>query len=282
MLTTETTLETNKFLTSKLKKDFISKMMFNILKLSLGIAICLGMLIMANQAATISAYQSDINKLQNNNEKMKSKMEKLETEVIELNEELTEQKRLNSDLGESFSELNSQLKEAVKSNKSYKKELELYKEREELLNKYEYCIKYDGKRTGLTYDQIKYGEELMEEKGYDPNLLFSIIMVESRGDASATNKYSGAKGLGQFMDESGKFVYEKLMKRGTYYTNYAYNGTTNIEMMVTYLDYLIKNRKTLRGVLMTYSGRDETNIQPYINEMNKFSSVNQIAANIYS
>ena len=84
------------------------------------------------------------------------------------------------------------------------------------------------------------------------------------------------------MDESGKFVYEKLMKRGTYYTSYAYNGTTNIEMMVTYLDYLIQNRKTLRGVLMTYSGRDESNIQPYINEMNKFSSVNQIAANIYS
>ena len=45
MLTTETTLKTNKFLTSKLKKDFISKMMFNILKLSLGIVICLCMLI---------------------------------------------------------------------------------------------------------------------------------------------------------------------------------------------------------------------------------------------
>ena len=60
MLTTETTLKTNKFLTSKLKKDFISKMMFNILKLSLGIVICLCMLIMANQASTISAYRSDI------------------------------------------------------------------------------------------------------------------------------------------------------------------------------------------------------------------------------
>lgn len=152
--------------------------------------------------------------------------------------------------------------------------------REELYDKYEYVVTYGGERTDVTYDQIKFGEELMVEKNYDPNILFSIIMVESRGKEAAKNKKSSATGYGQFIKGTGKYVYEALLGNGEGTYNHpvtAIDGDTNIEMMVTYLDHLFtKTNNNFTKSISIYSGRGSVGTKLYISWMNGFTRINKV------
>lgn len=210
-------------------------------------------------------------------------IEQLEQRNKELEDLTSSMQRISEDIYDVYTEMDKSLKKVVSINKSYKKDLDTFKEREELYDKYDYCIKYNGERTDLTYDQIKYGEDLMKEKGYDPNLLFSIFMVESKATEVIKNPKSSAKGYGQILDSSGHFIYDKLYegKKGKFKPEYSYDGNTNIEMTVTLLDYLIKKYNNLDRVIMHYSGRDSNSVRWYIKEMNKYSNYQQVAANIY-
>lgn len=216
-------------------------------------------------------------------EELNETIEQLEQRNKELEESTSSMQKISEDMYDAYAEMDKSLKKVVKVNKSYKKDLDTFKEREELYDKYDYCIKYNGERTDLTYDQIKYGEDLMKEKGYDPNLLFSIFMVESKATEVIKNPKSSAKGYGQILDSSGHFIYDKLYegKKGKFQPEYSYNGNTNIEMTVTLLDYLIKRYDNLDRVIMHYSGRDSNSVRWYIKEMNKYSNYQQIAANTY-
>jgi soluble lytic murein transglycosylase-like protein len=135
---------------------------------------------------------------------------------------------------------------------------------------------YDGKRTDLTYKQIKMGQDLMLAKGYDPDILFGIVMTESRAVEKCTNDESTARGLGQFLKGTGKWVYEKLLNLGTYNHNYALDGDTNIKMMVSYLDYLFKtNNNNLYNAIQLYrgsSGKPKVT-QAYCNSIDSFISM---------
>lgn len=144
------------------------------------------------------------------------------------------------------------------------------KEREELYDKYKYAIMYSGNRTDLTYDQLKYGESLMKDLGLDPNLLFSIGMVESRYIENAKNKYSTATGYHQLLKGTAKHIYEQQLKLGTYNHSMALNGKTNIMLAANCLDYLHNTHSTVIRAIMNYSGRDSSEVVWYISEMNKF------------
>lgn len=128
-----------------------------------------------------------------------------------------------------------------------------------LLDTYKYCLKDTaGKQNDITVELLDLGERLMKDKGLDPNLLFGIIMVESEGHADATNKYSGAAGLGQFIPSTGKWIYEDKMGGSGY--NHAvtpHDPEINIRMMVTYLGILKTkySNNTLR-MLQEYCGGD--------------------------
>lgn len=154
--------------------------------------------------------------------------------------------------------LDKQNASLLKENKKIAKELDTFKQREELYDKYEYAI-YNkaGKRTDLTYDQIKTGDQLMKEKGMDPNVLFGILMAESGGVETASNSTSTARGYGQLLAGTGKFVYENLQghAKGSYNHSYAYNGDMNIVMMIDLLDYF-KNDKdySLHKTIQSYRG----------------------------
>ena len=138
--------------------------------------------------------------------------------------------------------------------------------------KYEYAL-YDteGNRNDITYDQLVLGEQLMLEKGYDPGLLFGSIMVESEGHQDAYNSSSGATGYGQFLTDTGKYVYEELLGNGagTYDHNTTpKDGTTNIKMMVAYYDYLYKFYKgDTIGVIKSYSGGSSSHALYYYNKV---------------
>lgn len=212
--------------------------------------------------AILEEKEATIEKLNLLNNSNQSTIEALEAE----NKELAD---TANDLISTTNEINSQLKEAISANKSMKKEIKVYKEREELYNKYEYVIYDDsGNRTDITYDEIKYAEDLMNEKGYDPDLLFGIVMVESSATRNAKNSSSTATGYGQILAGTGKFVYEDLMNAGAYSHSYALDGKKNLNMTVTYLDYLIQNKDSLFSAVRQYCGRDVSGTYSYINRIN--------------
>ena len=198
-------------------------------------------------------------------------------ELMSIIDEMTEQQE----------QLVSDNKKLNKLNNKYLKQIKKFNKRSELFDKYEYAIIEDGYRTDLTYDQIKTGEELMEEKGYDPNLLFGIIMVESSGTEDMTSTISTARGYGQILKGTGSFIYNTLMNKPDLYNHsYAFDGALNITMMTEYLDYLIQSRDDdLYKAIQGYRGK--TNVQPYIKGINNYinksgTSIAKIANEIKS
>lgn len=170
----------------------------------------------------------------------------------------------------------------IKNNKSLNKKLKKFESRSELYDKYEYAI-YDkqGKRTDLTYNQIKTGEELMKEQGIDPDLLFGIIMTESNGNEKAASSISTARGYGQFLKGSGKYVYENILHLGAYDHSMAYNGDINIKMAAGYLGYFKDKGYSAYAAVKAYRGVEPT---AYIKTINSYigtkgKSFAQIAAN---
>ena len=202
--------------------------------------------------------------------------EQYKQQAVVATEKLNEQNQLVSDLKATIGELNTQLQVVAETNKSYVDELTEFRTRSELYDKYSYAIIDDcGDRTELKYAEIKLGEELMLEKGLEPHLMFSSIMLESSGNPSNVNRSSGATGYGQFMDATAKWVWTKLMgnNSSTYYSDIRKDGETNIRMMAEYYDYLydLKDGDTFK-VIKYYSGNStDAGAQWYLNKLNYFA-----------
>ena len=142
-----------------------------------------------------------------------------------------------------------------------------------------------GNRTDLTLDEMKLGIELMEEKGYDPHILFSIGMVESGYDRTCTNRSSTAKGYHQFLNGTAKFTYETLLKngKGSWSPDVAFNGKTNIKMCVAYFDYLMNKHGDFYKAMGQYCGagtRKGSFTYTYIKRMDTHAS--RSGADIYN
>lgn len=169
----------------------------------------------------------------------------------------------------------TQLSHISEINKAYVDELNFLYGRKELFDKYEYAVINEvGDRTCLTYEQIKLGQDLMLENGYDPNLLLGTIMVESGGDPSRVNEESGATGLGQFLDESAEFVWCDLMGNDYYDPEIRKDAESNIKMMACYYDYLYKQEYgDTFNVIKRYSGNvTDWGTSQYIQRINNFTS----------
>lgn len=170
---------------------------------------------------------------------------------------INENEELVSVLGETNSELNNIILEIRDETIDLQDELDAFKERAELYNKYEYVLTTGPKkdRTDVTYEQIKFGEEKMIERGLDPHLLYSVVSVESRGTEKAKNSKSTATGYCQFLKGTARWVYEDLLKKGTYNHNKALDGYINLEMGAEYLSYLMKsNNGDVYKSLLSYNG----------------------------
>ena len=196
-----------------------------------------------------------------------------EYKIIEYNysKDAETYEKLNSevkDLMDTVTELDSQNKKLSKENKQMHKDLDKYEKRSELFDKYEYAIYHGKKRTSFTYSQLQLAEDIMKDKGMDANLLLAIAMTESGGNEKIQSKVSSAKGYGQFLSGTGKFVYEDLMKAGTYNHNYALNGSTNIKLMANYLKYLQQRKTSVYGMIESYRG--VKNCTGYMNKINSY------------
>lgn len=236
------------------------------------------------------SLMNQIDTLSNENEKLNKQLKNVNTDMASLSDQVETMTFQNTVMKESLigmrktvNTLDSSNTKLKKENKSLNSDLKKFTKRAELYNKYEYAV-YDkaGKRTDLTYEQIATGEELMKKEGIDPDLLFGIIMTESGGDENATSSTSTARGYGQFLAGSGKYVYENVLHLGTYNHSMAYNGNTNIKMAAGYLGYL-KNKRGFSAykAVKAYRGIEPT---AYIRTINSYigtkgNSFAKIAAN---
>ena len=184
-----------------------------------------------------------------------------------------------NDLNNIINKLYAQIKDVAAVNESYVDELNMLRSRSELYDKYEYAIINNGNRTELTYEEIELGEELMVAKGYDPNLMFGSIMVESNANPNAVNKSSGATGYGQFLDSTARWVWTKIMGNDSYYSDIRKDGKSNIQMMAAYYDYLYSVTGNTFKVVKCYSGNStDEGTRRYIARVNKF--INKVGATL--
>lgn len=153
-------------------------------------------------------------------------------------------------------ELDEQNQSLVASNEEYFEELEEFRSREELYDKYSYAMYYAGQRNDITFDQLRTLEECIKTSSIpDADLVLSWAMCESHGFANATNPMSGAKGYGQFLDSSSRFVYCDLLGETDWTPAVALDGETNLRMMVALIDYLYRYyNHDAYGMLRNYTG----------------------------
>ena len=173
----------------------------------------------------------------------------------------------------------------IAANDNYYEQLMSLQEREELFDKYEYAILYNGERTDIQYDQLKTGIDIMVENDIDPNILFAIIMTESQGQENAQNATSTASGYGQILASTGKSVYEKYMDNepGSFDREMLLDGETNITIAANYLAQLIDTSSSLAEALYQYRGIQDT---AWINKVNSYlakggTSLGEIDKKIY-
>lgn len=221
----------------------------------------------------IQKLNDKVEQLTNANEELIDSIDAKNQDIQELTVSIEDREKAIQLLSQTVNEMDTQLQELSATNESYVDELNMLRERSELYDKYEYAvINESGNRTQLTYAHIKLGEELMLEKGLDPDLMFGTIMVESRGNPTLVNPSSGATGYGQFLDSTAKWVWTKLMNNESYNSELRKDGEINIKMMVEYYDYLYSEEGDTFGVVKYYSGNStNAGAARYLAEINSFT-----------
>lgn len=177
-----------------------------------------------------------------------------------------------NDLYDACEVLDNQNKSLVASNEEYYSKLEEVTDKLELYEKYDYALFFGGKRNDITYDQLVTLEECIDESSIpDPDLILAWVMVESHGFTGANNPTSSAKGYGQFLDGTSKFVYTKLLGEKEWTPSVAFDGETNIRMMVAYTDYLYDYYGGPYGMLKGYTGSSNPEfLNSYTSKLNTY------------
>ena len=212
-----------------------------------------------------------IHSLNSENKELRNVIEDHNMMILVKEQEIVDLGYVIDELNVIIDNIDNQLKQVSTVNKSYVDELNELRKRSELYDKYEYAIVDNGKRTELTYEEIEYGEDLMLAKGYDPNLMFGSIMVESRANPNAVNKDSGATGYGQFLDSTAKWVWTRILGNDSYYSDIRKNGKANIQMMAAYYDHLYSIYDSTFMVVKRYSGNSTNEgTRKYLARVNSF------------
>lgn len=219
---------------------------------------------LATANTSIESYEEQVSSLTSTNEALENQVEAINARNEKLTSDMKEMTEVVNDLQASNDEL-------ISDNKSLGKEVKAFRKREELFNKYEYAIIDEGgARTDFTYDQIATAEELMKDRGLDPDLLLGVAMTESGGDETCTSNESTARGYCQLLQGTAKFMYEDYAKngKGSYDHSMALNGKANLTIAADYWKYLSETRSSLYSAIQGYRGRQD--ISGYTGRINMF------------
>ena len=213
--------------------------------------------------ATVMEYEEKLQAAQKDYNLLKTNYEYLASQYDSFNNTINELTAIAQTLDEENQSL-------VESNQNYSERLAEFETREELYNKYEYALVDSGERTDITYDQLQTLETLVEESSInDEDLILSWIMTESGGNEKARNMSSTAKGYGQFLDSTSKFVYTELLNKSNWTSSVALDGDINLEMMVAYIDYLYEvNDGNLYEIIRDYRGKQD--ISGYVAKIDSY------------
>ena len=153
-------------------------------------------------------------------------------------------------------------------------ELDFYRHREELYNKYEYALFYNGERTDITYEHLDSLEEMVKGTSVpNPELILAIIGLESHFCATAHNA-SGASGFGQFMPGTASSVWKNLLGNDPddWDPDMIYDPDLNLQMTVAYMDYLIDKHGSPREALrqQSGSGTNDAHLDGYIATLDSY------------
>lgn len=160
------------------------------------------------------------------------------------------------DLREVSTILDNENKLLAEANDGYWEELEELRRRKELYEEFEWALVNHGERTDITYEQLKTLPELLKDKKVNSeHLVLAIAMTESKGKEDAQNMSSSAKGYGQFLNSTSKFVYTKLMGNSNWTPSVALDGDVGLEMICEYINYLYENNgRDLTKTITAYRG----------------------------
>lgn len=262
-------MRTRKIITKQIYLDMLRVSLVLLVLFSIGVSfICINYINRCNilEASIDTFYEDDRVSDINNLNELESKMELIKNnyelakskycEAIERNNSLESKIR---DVVSDILILDYENVKLISVNDKYYNELAFYKSREELYDKYSYAIMHNGERTDITYDQLKTGVDIMEKNGIDPNILFGVIMTESKGKEDAKSSSSTAAGFGQVLTSTGKTVYEEYMQNGsgTFQPVMLLDGDTNIEITANYINQLVENNGTLTEALYKYRGKND-------------------------
>jgi uncharacterized protein YoxC len=175
--------------------------------------------------------------------------------------------------------LENQNKELVAQNEEYQKQIKM-------LTRYSYALVDDaGKPTDIGYDDLVTLDSLLQgQRVNDMDLFLSWIMIESGGKETARNSKSTAKGFGQLLNGTSKWVWTDLLGRAGWHQNVALDGKTNLEMMVALVNRLyVDNGCNLHRAIDNYRGMHDA---AYERKFNKYlalsgKSLDSIAANTH-
>lgn len=244
-----------KYLKRKIKRLQVANNRVRCINFLLTIAVGVLVLILSKQSIQIGLQKAEIKNLK------ADVVAKADT-ISDLDEKNTEVVSILTKLAVAANDINEELntlKEKYNTNAERLKELE---EREELYDKYDYALFYDGERTDVTYQRIKNVKEYCKDEGLSDDavgFVMSLVSTESHGDAKAENSESTAAGLGQMLYETAKYIYEEEMGNGegSYSYDLALNPDTNLQMVTSYVSYLTRQYgDNPIKVLNAYRGED--------------------------
>lgn len=166
-------------------------------------------------------------------------------------------------------ELDKENKSLAKSNEEYWNELQPLRERKELYEEFEWALVDHGARTDITYEQLKTLPDLLKDKKVNSeHLVLAFAMTESRGQEDAQNASSSAKGYGQFLNSTSRFVYTSLMGKSNWTPSVALDGDISLEMICEYINYLYeKSGRDLTRTITAYRGLYDPG---YIGKINSY------------
>lgn len=219
---------------------------------------------LATANESIESYKEQVSSLSSTNETLENQVEAVTARNAKLTADMKEMTEVINNLQSSNDTL-------ISDNKSLGREVTEFRKREELFNKYEYAVIDDGsQRTDFTYSQIETAEQLMKDRGLDPDLLLGVAMTESGGDETCTSNESTARGYCQLLNGTAKFIYEDYAGngKGSYDHSMALNGKTNLTIAADYWKYLSETRSSLHSAIQGYRGKQD--VSGYTGRINTF------------
>lgn len=202
----------------------------------------------------LTAFESKWNEMTSNYEsEIRALTEQLQVIEAEHEEEV---RQLREDYDK---EINARDETITELTDKYTKLSEEKEQTFEFYKDYWYIFRDAPANRGITLELISYVDELCQQWDVNPQWMWAIYDLETGMDPKLDNAAgSGARGLGQVMPGTGRNIWEKILKKGSYTHTMAYDPFINAEITVTHIGRNIAI-DSMSNAIELYSGGGGSN-----------------------